>query len=129
MEYRSKEKIRNDPLTEKIIAACFKVHRALGPGFSERIYRNALMMAIKNIPLKYSVEKNYVVKYENKRVGDLRIDFIIEDKVIVEIKAVSGVMPKVFEHQMLSYLKISGLKVGLLVNFGESSCQIKRFAN
>ena len=65
----------------------------------------------------------------NKRVSDLRIDFIIEDKVIVEIKAVSGVMPKVFEHQMLSYLKISGLKVGLLVNFGESSCQIKRFAN
>lgn len=127
MEHRPKEKIKNDPLTEKIIAACFKIHRALGAGFNEKIYRNALKIAIEDLGLKCNTEKNYVVKYENQHVGNLRIDLIIEDKVIVEIKAISGIMPKVFEHQILSYLKISGLRVGLLVNFGESRCQIKRF--
>ena len=59
----------------------------------------------------------------------LRADLIVNDSVIVEIKAVSGIMPKIFEHQILSYLKISGLKVGLLVNFGEKSCQVRRFVN
>ena len=73
------------------------------------------------------MEKSFVVTYEEKSVGSLRTDFVVEDKVIVEIKAVSGVMPKVFEHQILSYLKITGLTVGLLVNFGEKNCQIQRF--
>ena len=66
--------------------------------------------------------------YEERCVGSLITYFIVEGKVIVEIKAVLVEMPKVFEHQILSYLKITGLKVGLLVNFGEKSCQIKRFA-
>lgn len=127
MKYRSKQEIKNDPITEKIIGACFKVHKSLGPGINEKIYRNALKIALKNISLTCDMEKSYVVTYEEKCVGSLRTDFVVEGKVIVEIKAVSGVMPKVFEHQILSYLKITGLKVGLLVNFGEKSCQIKRF--
>jgi GxxExxY protein len=105
------------------------VHRTLWPGLKEKIYENALKIAIEDVSLKCYTEKIYIVKYENKRIGTLRIDLVIENKVILEIKSVSGIMPKVFEHQLLSYLRISDLKVGLLVNFGEKSCQIKRFVN
>lgn len=103
------------------------MHKALGPGLKEKTYQNALKIALNDIFLKYSIEKSYTVKYQDKRVGSLRIDFIVEDKVILEIKAVSNSVPKVFENQILSYLKISALKVGLLVNFGEKSCQVKRY--
>jgi GxxExxY protein len=129
MQYRAREDIKNDSVTEKIIAACFNVHKALGPGFNEKIYRNALKLAIENIPFKCSVEKRYNVEYENKVVGNLIVDFIVEDKIIVEIKAITGIMPKVFEQQILSYLKVTDLKIGLLVNFGEKSCQVKRYIN
>ena len=127
MKYRAKQEIKNDPLTEKIIGACFKVHKSLWPGFNEKIYGNALKIALGNISLTCDMEKSYVVTYEERCIGSLRTDFVVEGKVIIEIKAVSGVMPKVFEHQILSYLKITGFKIGLLVNFGEKSCQIKRF--
>lgn len=129
MQYRIKEEIKNDPLTEKIIAACFKVHKTLGPGFNEKIYRNALQIAIEKIPLRCSVEKRYNVEYENKNIGSLIVDLIVEDKIIVEIKALTGIIPKVFEQQVLSYLKITNLKIGLLVNFGEKSCYVRRYIN
>ena len=127
MKRRSKEEINNDPLTEKIISACFNVHKNLGPGFNERIYQNALKIALDKLPLKYISEKNFIVEYEGKLVGSFKADMIVEDQVVVEIKAITGLMPKIFEHQLLSYLKISGLKVGLLVNFGNERCQIRRF--
>ena len=129
VQYRTREEITNDPLTEKIIAVCFKVHTVLGPGLKEKMYENALKIALDQVSLRHSAEKSYVVKYYDKRIGTLRIDLVVDDNVIVEIKAVSGIMPKIFEHQILSYLKISGLKVGLLVNFGEKSCQVRRFIN
>ncbi len=86
MQYRAKEEIKNDPLTEKIIAVCFRVHKTLGPGFNEKIYRNALKVTMKEMLLKCGVEKRYNVEYENKIVGSLIIDFLVEDKIIVEIK-------------------------------------------
>jgi GxxExxY protein len=122
-----KEEIDNDPLTEKIISACFNVHKKLGPGFNERIYQNALKIALEKLLLKYTSEKNFSVEYEGKLVGNFRSDIIVEDKVVVEIKALSGLIPKIFEYQLLSYLKISGLKVGLLVNFGNERCKVRRF--
>ena len=127
MKRRSKEEIDNDPLTEKIISACFSVHKNLGPGFNERIYQNALKIALEKFTLKYASEKSFTVEYENKSVGSFKADMIIEDKIVVEIKAVTGIAPKIFEHQLLSYLKITGLKIGLLVNFGNERCQIRRF--
>ena len=64
-----------------------------------------------------------------ERVGTFKLDLIIEDKVIVELKAVTGYIPEVFKYQVLSYLKVSGLHVGLLINFGNKSCQVKRFVH
>ncbi len=116
-----------DPLTEKIIACCFKVHSELGPGFTERIYHNALRLAFSEVKLEYETEKEFAVYFQEKKVGSLRLDLIVENKVIVEVKSVSTYMPDVFKYQILSYLKASHLHVGLLVNFGNKSCQVKRF--
>jgi GxxExxY protein len=115
-----------DPLTAAIIKACFRVHSELGPGFSERIYLNALKIALEKLKLQYVTEKEFTVKYENQNVGKFRLDLLIEGKVVVEIKALEGKIPKIFESQVISYLKASGLGVGLLVNFGNRRCEIRR---
>ncbi len=115
-----------DPLTERIIACAYKVHSELGPGFNEGIYHNALKIALEDQRLKYQTEKNFNVLFHGQDIGRLRLDLIIEDKVIVEIKALTGSIPTVFELQVLSYLKASGHKIGLLINFGNKSCQIRR---
>jgi GxxExxY protein len=115
-----------DPLTEQIIACAYKVHSELGPGFNEKIYHNAFKIALKEANLKYETEKEYKVTYQDKKVGSLRADLIVEDKVIVEVKAITGNIPGIFEAQALSYLKITGCRVGLLINFGNKSCQIRR---
>ncbi len=116
-----------DPLTEKIIACCFKVHSELGPGFNERIYHNALKIVLKEEGLEYQTEKEFLVYFQDKKVGSLILDLIIEDKVIIEVKSLAANILDVFKYQLLSYLKVSGLHVGLLVNFGNKSCQVKRF--
>ena len=116
-----------DPLTEKIIACCFKVHSELGPGFNERIYHNALKLALEKADLVYHTEKIFKVLFQDKKIGSFKLDLIVKDEVIIEVKALTGNIPEVFRYQILSYLKISGLHVGLLVNFGNKSCQIKRF--
>ena len=116
-----------DPLTERIIACCYKVHSELGPGFIEKIYHAALKLAFNQEELKYETEKRFEVCYQGKKVGNLIVDLVIEDKIIFEIKAIAGNIPDVFKYQALSYLKASNLKVGLLINFGNKSCQVKRF--
>ena len=118
--------IKTDTLTERIIACSYKVHSNLGPGFNEKIYHNALKLSLQEEGLKYETEKQHIVHYQDREVGTLRIDLTVEGKVIVEVKAITGIMPKVFEAQILSYLKITGFKVGLLINFGNKSCQVRR---
>ena len=86
-----------DPLTAKIIKACYQVHSQLGPGLVERIYVNALKIELTNLGLQYVAEKEFTVKYQNHNVGKFRVDLLVEDKVIAEIKAVEGKMPKIFE--------------------------------
>lgn len=116
-------------MTSKIIACAYKVHSDLGPGLTEKIYHNALKIAFEKEGLLYKTEEEFKVKYSNKQVGSLRIDLLVEDKVIVEIKAILGMLPKVFESQVLSYLRVTGCKVGLLLNFGNKSCQVRRLMN
>jgi GxxExxY protein len=118
-----------DPLTERIIAACYQVHNELGPGFVERIYLSALKAALKKLELDYQTEKEFEVSFQGEKVGKFRTDLVVEDKVIVELKALEGRMPRVFESQVISYLKASGLNVGLLVNFGNRSCEVRRLMN
>jgi len=118
-----------DVLTERIIACCFKVHSELGVGFYEKVYHNALKLSLKKAKLEYQTEKGFPIFFQEKKIGFLRLDLIVEGKVIVEVKALIGNIPDVFKYQVLSYLRVSNLRIGLLVNFGNKSCQIKRFVN
>ncbi|MFC5285133.1 GxxExxY protein [Pedobacter alpinus] len=119
----------NDPLTYKIISCCYEVHKELGPGYLEKIYSKALIIQLESEGLKFECEKEFYVYFKNKFIGTFRCDFYIEGKVILEIKAVTGIQPKLFQTQLLSYLKASKSKTGLLVNFGNSSCEVKRLSN
>jgi GxxExxY protein len=116
-------------LTEQIIGQCFKIHQVLGPGFPERIYSSSLKMALRKVGRQVEAEKEYRVYFEGADVGLLRIDLVVDGTVIVELKAVAGKPPKLFESQLIAYLKASGLPVGLLINFGNSSCQVRRLMN
>lgn len=114
-------------ITSRIIAAATEVHRELGPGFEEIIYQRALARELPAHGLEFNREVWIDVHYKGEKVGRKRIDFII-DQVMVEIKAKAELEPVDFI-QTLSYLKASGYKVGLLLNFGSSKLGIKRLAN
>ena len=116
-----------DPVTEKIIALCYEVHTALGPGFPERIYHNALIVLLLNKNIPFESEKEFEVTIKDKKVGTFRCDLIIEG-VILELKSVEGIMPKLFRSKMIAYLKATNIKTGLLINFGNPSCEIKRIS-
>lgn len=119
----------SDPLTYKIISCCYEVHKELGPGYLEKIYSKSLMIQLASQGLRYECEKDFNVFFKGEFVGRFRCDFYIEGKVILEIKAVTGIQPKLFQIQLLSYLKASKSKIGLLVNFGNASCDVKRMSN
>jgi GxxExxY protein len=118
-------------LTGSIIAAAQEVHRVLGPGFEEVLYQRALAKELPAHGLEYSREVWIDVLYKGEKVGSKRIDFVIGDgtgEVLVEIKAKAG-LENVDVIQAVSYLKASGRRVGLLLNFGSATLGIKRLVN
>ena len=118
----------HDALTEKIIGCCFEVHRSLGPGFIEKIYAKALQHQLKNEGIGFEYEKEFNVSFKDQLVGKFRCNLFIENRVIIELKSVTGYIPKLFQNQLLSYLKASNIKTGLLINFGNTSCEVKRLS-
>lgn len=122
------DKYEKDLLTEKIIGYCFKIHNELGPGFLEKIYHNALIVLLKEENISFDTEKEFDVFFSKKKVGKFRCDLLIESKLIVELKSVEGYMPKIFTSKLLSYLKAASIKTGLLINFGNNSCDVKRLS-
>jgi GxxExxY protein len=117
--------MKYENITEQILAAAFKVHRRLGFGFLEKIYKNAMSIELKKSGLSAEFEKPIKVYYEGEEVGDYFADLIVENKVIVELKAVEALNKK-FEVQLVNYLTATGLDVGLLLNFGRESLEYKR---
>ena len=115
-------------LTEKIIGMAMKVHRELGPGFVEKIYQRALSQEFKDGGLRAESEKRVAVSYKSKLVGYQILDFIVDESVIVEIKAVSE-LNDIHTAQMISYLKATDKQIGLLLNFATQSLGIKRIIN
>lgn len=115
-----------DPLTEKIIECAFRVHREIGPGFPEKIYHKAMLYLLTGNGLTAEMEKEFNVIFLGKNVGRFRCDLVVQKQVITEFKAISGRLPILFEYQVLSYLKASGLKTGLIINFGNKSCEVRR---
>ena len=117
-----------DLLTEQIIGNCYKVHNALGPGFPEKVYQAALLTRLRAERFMVEREHCFKVLFEGAQVGEFHVDLLVEKRVIVEVKAVIGVTPQVFSAQVLAYLKAACIPVGLLVNFGNPSCEVRRVA-
>ena len=109
----------SDELTDKIIGAAIEVHRILGPGLLESIYEEALCIEMQLRGLTVERQKELDVIYKGHTIKGLRIDLLVEGTVIVELKSVSK-LPDVATAQVLSYLKATGLKRALLINFGLS---------
>jgi GxxExxY protein len=103
-------------LTEKIIGCAIEVHRQLDPGLLESIYESAFCIELEMAGLKYARQVAVPVDYKNHPIAEDLIDLIVEDSVIIELKSVKRFDP-VFEAQILTYLRITGKKVGLLINF------------
>jgi GxxExxY protein len=112
-------------ITEKIIAAAYKVHNTLGYGFAEKIYHRALALELTKKGLIIETEKQLVVKYEGTPIGEFFADLYVNNKIIVELKATENHLP-VYEAQLLNYLKATGSEIGLLINFGKS-VTVRRF--
>ena len=113
-------------ITETIIGAAFEVHNQLGYGFLERVYQRALQVELLRRGISAEIEKRIQVQYKGVVVGDYDADLIVGDCVAVEIK-VSPQYDKRDEAQLLNELKATGLKVGVLLNFGRTKVEFKRF--
>ena len=114
----------HDDLTRKIIACAYKVHNTLGGGFLEKVYENSMMIELKKAGLQAVQQQNISVYYDNQLVGDYFADIIVENQVIVEIKAVENLV-KIYEVKLVNYLNGTRNEIGLLINFG-SSVEVKR---
>jgi GxxExxY protein len=113
-------------ITEKIIGCAMKVHRYFGLGFPEIIYQRALIIELGKLDLKCRSEVEKDIYYEEKFIGKRRLDIIVEDKVLVELKAVSEI-DKSSYNKIVNYLNVFKIEVGILLNFGCESLQYKRF--
>jgi len=110
----------------KIIGACFEVHKELGNGFLEAVYQAALEIELKKQQIPFEREKVLSISYKNVKLGKKYIaDFVCFDKIIIELKALSQ-LKREHESEVLNYLKSTGYKLGLLINFGEPSLKYKR---
>jgi GxxExxY protein len=117
-----------EPLSGKVIAAALAVHRALGPGFLESIYQNAMGIALTNRSIGFETQKAVTIEFEGAEVGIHKLDMVAGGEIVVELKAVKEVV-EVHRNQLLSYLRPADLRVGLLINFNSSPLFIKRVVN
>lgn len=115
-------------LSNRIIGCGIKIHKALGPGFVEKMYSKAFAYELEKEKIKFTKEKSIKVKYEGILLGEHRLDFLIEDEIILELKAVYEIN-NFHIAQILSYLKATDKKLGLILNFSRSKLEIKRTVN
>ena len=103
-------------LSERVIGAAIEVHRRLGPGFQEITYRRALAIELDALGVAYAVEVPVALEYRGNAIGEGRIDMLIENKMVLELKAAEA-NPKKYKRQVTVYLKATGLRLGLVINF------------
>ena len=115
-------------ITEKIIGCGIDVHRELGAGLLESIYESALCIEFKNHNIHFERQKNLPVRYKGNKIGEFRVDLVVENAIVVELKSVERWDP-VFEAQILSYMKLGNYRLGLLMNFNSRLLKdgIKRY--
>ncbi len=115
-------------ITEKIIAAAMKVHSTLGNGFQEVIYQRALEVEFRLQGLRYEREKELPIFYKREQIGTRRVDFFVDNKIMVELKAIT-LLENVHLAQAMNYLEAYNMEIGLLINFGAKSLEFKRVHN
>ncbi|MEJ5263298.1 MAG: GxxExxY protein [Ignavibacterium sp.] len=123
--------MNENDISKIIIDCCFKIHKELGPGLLESVYEEVLAYELFNCGLKIERQKGIPVVYNNLKMElGFRADLIVENKVIIELKSIEAIAP-VHIKQLLTYLKLTGLKLGLLINFNEALLKdgIKRVVN
>lgn len=120
-----KKEYKYSDITAEIIGSAMRVHSELGNGFQEAIYQRALAIDLDDTELKFVREVEMPVHYKEVRIGTRRVDFLVEDKILVELKAIIN-LEDVHLNQALNYLEAFKLEIGLLINFGSKSLQFKR---
>ncbi len=123
---KAEENFPHKEVTQAIIGAAFEVHGQLGYGFLERVYQRAMQVELVQRGFRTEIERRLTVRYKNVVVGDYDADLLVEEAVIVEIK-VAPQYDKRDEAQLLNELKATGLKLGLLLNFGRTKVEFRRF--
>jgi GxxExxY protein len=113
-------------ITYQINGAVYEVNKVLGAGFLEKVYENALLVELRRRGLRAESQVPITVKYKDEVVGDYFADIIVDGQVILEIKAIES-LSRIHEAQLLNYLKATGYRVGLLINFTHPRAVIKRF--
>ena len=123
---------RNDllhpELSYKVVGCAFDVYREIGSGHLEKVYQNAMSKAFRNANLKFVEQVRYNVKYHNENVGYGFFDFLIEDKIIVELKRGKSYLDKEMD-QVVEYLKMSNLQLGIIIRFTPEGAKFKRIIN
>jgi GxxExxY protein len=120
-----KEEYKHSDITSKIIGCAMKVHSTLGNGFQEIMYSRALAIEMPKAGLYFEREMEVPIHYEGEEIGIRRVDFFVEGKVMVELKAIT-LLEKVHLAQALNYLEAYKMEIGLLINFGETSLKFHR---
>ena len=116
---------RGDSLSERIIECIIEVHRTLGPGFLESVYQNAMEIELRRSHLKTEKEKELTIRYRGEIVGRHRLDLVVEDSVIIELKTVDD-LSKAHYAQVRSYLAASDIPLAILVNFSTFKADFRR---
>ena len=122
------DKVIHRELSYQIMEAVFEVHNELGPGFGESVYEEALAYELELRGTPFERQKVVTVRYKGRVVGTHRLDIVVDSKIVLELKAVSA-LNNVFKQQTLSYLKATGLRLGILINFGAPQVEYTRIVN
>ena len=115
----------DNELSQRVIGCAFEVSNTLGAGFFEKIYENALCVEFEKERIKFKCQERVIVKYKGSNVGEYVTDIVVEDCLLLELKAVKALCSE-HEAQLMNYLKATGLSYGLLLNFGKPKLGIKR---
>lgn len=117
-----------EALSGLVIAAAIEVHKALGPGFLESVYERAMLVALRNRGIPFLSQELVGIVFEGHEVGEHRLDLVVNNEIVVELKAVKS-LEDIHFAQLRSYLKATGLKIGLLMNFNATTLVVKRVVN
>jgi GxxExxY protein len=125
---KTKGEILYPELSYQIMQVMFDVHNCLGPGFTEDIYEKAVCLELSTRGIPYEEQKAIQIYYKGRPVGSYRLDLVVDNKIILDLKAVSA-LEDVFKQQLTSYLKATGFRLGILINFGSKRVEHLRVAN